>query len=117
MFLNQGGGLVLDDQSSGRTGRLVPLVDAEDFKGKWHRIEVHAKWETDDTGFLKIWVDGDLKLDHQGRTTTAETVYFRFGVYRSFISRYKAQTGQDIVPTQVTLFANVRKADSRDGLK
>ena len=117
MFQNKDGGLVLDDQSGGSSKRLIPLVDAAVFKGKWHRIEVHAKWETDDTGFLRVWMDGDLKLDHKGRTMSADTVYFRFGVYRSFVSRYKTKSGQDNVPTQIALFADVREADTREGLK
>ncbi len=117
MFLNQNGGLVLDDQSSGRSSRTIPLIDAADFSGRWHRIEVNAKWEKDDTGFLKIWVNGDLKFEHKGRTMTADTVYFRFGIYRSFISRYRAKSGQDEVPTQIALFANVRKSSTREGLE
>lgn len=117
MFQNKNGGLVLDDQSGGNSKRLVPLIDAADFKGIWHKIEVQAKWETDDTGFLRVWVDGDLKFDHKGQTMTADTVYFRFGVYRSFVSRYKARSGQGELPTQIALFANVREADTRDGLK
>ncbi len=117
MFQNRDGGLVLDDQSTGRSTGSTPLIDAENFSGKWHRIEVNDKWEKDDTGFLKVWVNGDLKFTHTGKTMTADTVYFRYGVYRSFISRYKAASGNDTVPTQIAIFANVSKAPTRDGLK
>lgn len=117
MFANRNGGLVLDDKVGGFSSLTIPLIDAADFAGKWNRIEVHAKWEKDSSGFLNIWVDGDLKVEHRGQTMTAETTYFRYGVYRSFVSRYKAKTGQKTVPTQIVLFANVKKASTRAGLE
>ena len=116
MFLNHKGGLVLDDQSTGRSTRSIPLIDEANFTGRWHRIEVNGKWETDNTGFLKVWVNGELKLDYSGQTMTADTVYFRFGVYRSFISRYKTKIGSELLPTQIAMFAKVRKAATREGL-
>jgi len=117
MFLNYNGGLVLDDQSRGRSKRFVPLIDEQNFAGRWHRVEVNAKWEKNASGFMKVWVNGDLKFDYQGKTMTAETVYFKYGVYRSFVSRYKAKSGQDTVPTQAAIFANVRKSLTREGLQ
>lgn len=117
MFQNRDGGLVLDDQSTGRSTRSIPLIEAENFAGNWHRIEVNAQWEKDDNGFLKVWVNGDLKFAYRGRTMTADAVYFRYGVYRSFISRYKATNGKDTVPTQIAIFANVKKAPTREDLE
>lgn len=117
MFLNYDGGLVLDDQSTGRTTRRIPLIDHKKFASQWHRIEIQAKWTTSSSGLLKVWVNNDLKFEHHGGTMTAETVYFRFGVYRSFISRYKSATGQQALPTQIAMYSGVRKASTRDGLK
>ena len=117
MFLNYKGHLVLDDQSRGRSRRYIQLIPAQQLRAKWHRIEVHAKWETDDSGFFKVWVDGVLKFEMNGSTMTAEIVYFKFGVYRAFISRYKSATGRSTVPTQTAFFANVSKSHSRRELK
>ena len=117
MFLLRHGELVLDDQSIGRTTRYVPLVEANRLKGVWHRIEVHAHWSHDKTGFLKVYVNGDLKVDHKGRTMTTDMVYFRYGVYRSFISRYRSDDADEVIPTQAAYFANVMKAEARDALK
>jgi len=117
MFQNYKGGLYLDDQSSGRSLRRILLVRAEDFRGRWHRIEVEAKWSKDERGRLNVWVNGDLVFQHSGPTMSAETVYFRYGVYRSFISRYLNASGEDEAPAQAALFANVKKAKSREGLR
>lgn len=117
MFLNYKGALVLDDHSQGRGTRKIELIPASELKGKWHRIEIHANWSRDKSGFFKIWVDGTPKFEMHGPTMTADAVYFKFGVYRAFISRYKATTGASEVPTQSALFANVKKSSSRSGLK
>lgn len=117
MFLNHKGRLVLDDQSGGRTKQYIELIPTDELKGNWHRIEVHAKWERDDRGFFKVWVNGAKKFEMNGPTITADVVYFKYGVYRSFLSRYKFASGSPILPTQTAFFANVRKSQSRLGLK
>lgn len=116
MFL-QKGGLVLDDQTKGRTSRLIELIPASALRGCWHRVEIQAKWRRDGEGLFRVWVNGDKKVDWTGPTMTAETVYFRFGVYRSFVSRYLKSTEASTVPGQTAYFANVRKAKTRDGLR
>ena len=116
MFLNIRGGLALDDHSTGRSSRVVELIPEKDFVGQWHRIEMHVKWKTNKKGFLKIWINGKKKFDYKGITMTAKKVYFRYGVYRSFVSRYKEFAQTKKVPKQRALFANVRKSKKRTGL-
>lgn len=116
MFLNYKGALVLDDHSTGGSKGYTELVPANELKGRWHRIEVHARWERDTTGFFKVWVDGVAKFEMAGPTMTRDLVFFKYGVYRSFVSRFVAAAGIPGVPTQVALFANVRKATTREGL-
>ncbi len=116
MFQNSNGGYHLDDQVLGGTRTYHKLIDEKDLRGKWHRIEVQAKWSHDEDGFFRVWVNGEPKVDYAGQTMTATLAYFKYGIYRSFISRYKAATGSDHVPAQVVLYANVRRAQTRDGL-
>ena len=109
-------GYRLDDHvNAGRAA--YPLVAASELKGRWHRIEIEAKWSAGRDGVLNVWADGALKVDHKGPTMTAERVYFKYGLYRSFLSRYKKAAGADVVPGQVVVNANVRRAETRDGLK
>jgi len=113
MFLHQDGGLYLDDQSTGYSTRKALLIPADEFSNVWHKIEVQVKWTADDTGFLKIWVNNRQRFVHEGKTMSADTVYFRYGVYRSFLSRFKNANDTDVVPTQVAYFTNVRKSSAR----
>ena len=116
MFQNGRGGYHLDDQVEGYTRRYYELIPDAELRGRWHRIEVQARWSRGKDGFFRVWVDGSRKVDYSGRTMTAGRVYFKYGLYRSFVSRFKKATGAGQVPAQTVYFANVRKAESRDGL-
>lgn len=116
MFQNSSGGYFLDDQVHGSTRKYYQLINDADLRGKWHRIEVHARWTIKDDGFFRVWVNGKQKVYFSGQTMTAMGVYFKYGLYRSFISRYKDANGGDEVPSQIVLYANVRRAGVREGL-
>ncbi|KAJ5475790.1 hypothetical protein N7475_001519 [Penicillium sp. IBT 31633x] len=52
--------------------------------GEWHRVEIEAKWETDETGYYKLWFDGEEVLDETDINTTVEddrAFQFRVGLY------------------------------------
>lgn len=116
MFQNSKGGYHLDDQVFGSTRRYYTLIDESELRGKWHRIEVQADWTDEDDGFFRVWVDGEQKVDYSGPTMTAKASYFKYGIYRSFLSRYRNLNGIEEVPGQVVYFANVRRAGDRAGL-
>jgi Polysaccharide lyase len=116
MFLHHEDGLVLDRQTQGKTESLTPLISERELRGRWHRVEVHAKWATDANGTFEVWVNGSRKYAMKGQTMTADTVFFKYGVYRAFVSRY-ANSMQASPPVQVAMFANVRKAALRAGVK
>ncbi|MEM7547913.1 MAG: heparin lyase I family protein [Pseudomonadota bacterium] len=111
MFLHKGGALVIDNQSTGRTTETVPIIAPEALRGRWHRIEVFARWSRGSDGQFAVYVNGDLRFAHEGPTMTARKVYFRYGVYRSFVSRHDGPA-----PTQIAYFAAVRKARDRAAL-
>ena len=116
MFQNAHGGYHLDDQVDGFSRNYHELIDEEDLREKWHRIEVHAKWSGKKDGFFKVWVNGEQKVDYSGRTMTATKTYFKYGIYRSFLRRYKTAKRSKEVPGQIVYYTNVRRADSREGL-
>ena len=105
MFQNSGGGLFLDNQVSGKSERPFKLIERKDFKGRWHQIEMHVRWSREEDGFLNLWVNGELKAEYTGATMASGDIYFKYGVYRSFLSRYKAWAKVNTVPTQTALFA------------
>lgn len=116
LFQHANYGFFLDKQVFGRTRGFYKLIEENDLRGKWHRIEVHAKWTKKDDGFFKVWVNGEQKFDYSGQTMTATATYFKYGIYRAFLSRYKRLTGSDEVPGQIVYYANVRRASSREGI-
>ena len=117
MFQNSNGGYHLDDQVPSRSRRYHELIEESELRGRWHRIEVHAKWATTEDGFFRVWVNGENEVDYEGRTMTDRAVYFKYGVYRTFVSRYRDANGGDAVPAQIAYFANVKRAQDREGLK
>ncbi len=92
------------------------LLDDSELRGKWHKIEVHVRWAKDKNGFFRVWVNGENRVDFNGLTMDAQRVYFKYGVYRSFISRYKNIIGADKVPAQIVYFSNVKRGRSRADL-
>ena len=143
MFQNQNkhqnikGGYWLDNQVAGYTTKYYKLIDEKDLRGKWHTIVLHVKWSRDSKkGFFKVWVDGRKKVDYHGKTMSASEVYFKYGIYRSFLNRYKnakqrewmdtVQEGDKIpdykdipkvkIPTQVVYYSNVKRANTKKEL-
>ncbi len=107
------GSYVLDDQRTGRTAKLYPLIPASELRDRWHRILVQARWSADSDGFLKVYVNGVLKVSLVGNTAPAGTkVYLKYGVYRAFVSRYKNVYGVP-PPTQIAHYTRLRKGRTR----
>ena len=116
MFQNGIGGYYLDEQVQGGTRHYFKLISEESLRGQWHQIEVHAKWEKDRSGIFQVWVNGELKADYTGQTMTDKKVYFKYGVYRTFMSRYKNKTNTTEVPAQTVYYSNVKKGLTRESL-
>ncbi|AUG52644.1 polysaccharide lyase [Thalassospira marina] len=116
MFEVDGAGYHLDDHVTTRKPRYHTLIKGASLRGRWHDIVVFAHWAKDDSGVLRVWADGSLKFDYQGPTMTAERVYFKYGLYRSFVSRYQNANETDRVPAQTVYFANVSRAENRADL-
>lgn len=78
-----GGGTNTNCDGATNTAHNVgaPLTDAD--LGEWIDIKIEAKWSESSDGYLKLWRDGVLRVNHQGATspTTATVVQFRNGVY------------------------------------
>ncbi len=79
---------------------------------------INAKWTDKKIGFFRVWVNGTLSYKYSGPTKSkGKKVYQKFGVYRSFMSRYKRSKNVDLVPGQVVYFDEVRTGKSCSNLK
>lgn len=114
MFRQTGAGLILDNQIDKTRSDL--LIPDEDLRGHWHRLEIHARWSRAPDGFFRVYVDGVQRSDYAGVTASADEIYLKYGVYRSFVSRYKAAKNVAEVPGQIAFFADLQSAQTREGL-
>lgn len=77
--------------------------------GKWNRVVVNAKWTTEANGFLRIYLNGKLKWQHEGQTINKPIApYFKYGLYRSFVSRCAGGCA-----TQIAYFKDVKQGKTR----
>ncbi len=118
MFQNYNGGYHLDNQVAGHssTDDYIELIKENELRGKWHKIEVHVRWSTDQSGFFRVSVNDKKISDYSGPTMTANAVYFKYGLYRSFVLRYLEKNNVDEVPAQKVFFSNVKRGNSREEL-
>jgi hypothetical protein len=89
-----------------------PLISEETLRGRWHDVLVNAVWSNGDDGLLVVWVDDVLKYQLKGKNTLGSgSIYFKYGIYRSFVSRY---TGVGKVPSQIAYFDEVKRGNTRE---
>jgi len=69
-------------QSSQQTEYYYNLATVS--AGDWHRVEIQANWQSDDTGYLKVWFDGNSVLEEYNvptSVTDGRPFEFRVGLY------------------------------------
>lgn len=113
MFQNHTGGLMVD-KNFGNSFQREKILSDDELRGTWNQIEVHAKWGRD--GFFAVYANGELKRVFEG-VTANKPIYFKYGLYRSFLKRYKVLAKVNEVPTQIVYYSNVRRARTREGLQ
>lgn len=112
-------GLIIDRQFRCRAVEEVELLSDKELFGHWNKFEIHAKWSNKDDGFLDIYINNELKYSHKGQTMNGTVVYMKYGIYRSFLSRYCKVHDCSVsnsVPTQIAYYANVKRSKTREGL-
>jgi len=105
MFQNKDGGLAVDNQVQGSTLHLKPILSDADMRGHWSDILVHARWSAGKDGFFRVFVNGETmpRYAWSGPTQSAgKRVYFKFGIYRSYVSRRPGKA-----PAQVVYYDDV----------
>ena len=79
-------------------------------RNQWNDILVNMKWTHKDNGFFKIWINNELTYDYEGPTKNkGKKPYFKFGIYRAWLSKWVKANNKNEVPTQVIYFDEIRK--------
>ena len=100
----------LPSRDSGSKFNAKRLLSEEEVLGKWNDIIVHARWsDKEDKGFFKVWVNGELKLTHEGKTKMkGSEPYWKWGLYRGgFKEDYISKA---LYTTQVIYYDELRQA-------
>jgi hypothetical protein len=112
MFQLNEDGLYIDNQFN-KAGLVKLLVKKSDLVKKWHTIQLEMISSRKSDGKLNIWVDGAQVFTYNGATFKSNEFYFKYGLYRSFLSRWKNQTK---IPTQIIYFSNVKMTKTQKDL-
>ncbi|MFS4459343.1 polysaccharide lyase [Bdellovibrio sp. HCB2-146] len=96
---------------------LFALIPESELRGRWQKIEMEVHWSTKKDGFLRLWVNGQQKVDYKGPTKQKSQIYFKYGLYRSFLKRYTKDKKTLEVPEQEIYFANVKRGKTRKSLE
>ena len=91
------------------TKREFELAKLDDMKGVWTDISFCLDFENKR---MDAWVNGEKKVEvlRSPINFTPENIYFKHGIYRSFVSRYKKFYGK--IPTQIVYYDEVRRGRS-----
>ena len=63
---------------------------------------------------MDVWVDGvqKVKILKSPISFVPKEIYFKHGIYRSFISKYKERKKKNKIPTQVVFYDEIRRGNS-----
>ena len=96
------------------------LIKIDDMRGKWTDVLINAKFTHKENGYLKIWINQELKFEYEGKTIQHKSIvpFFKFGIYHTFLSRWKRYVGKEVaakgMPTQIIYFDEVRHANKKN---
>ena len=109
-------GYYADRQLGYQTQEMKKLLDVKDMIGKWNDILIHINSTSKDSGFYKIWVNGNLKYEYNGTITGGKENYFKFGIYQTKISVWPMYHPDTPYPTQVVYYDEIRAGKSRQAV-
>ena len=89
--------------------RTYKLAKLKDIRGKWTDISFCLDYENKR---MDAWVNGKKKVEIKKSPINfvPKATYFKYGIYRSFISRYISKKGE--MPTQIVFYDEVRRGHS-----
>jgi hypothetical protein len=115
MFRNKDGGYHVNRQKVlGRGYGFDKILSDEDMRGRWTDILAHVRWAHTGEGRFEVWANGRKAYDYRGPTLSkGASVYFKFGIYRAFVSKYMLAKRTVRLPVQVVYFDEIRRGKTR----
>lgn len=88
---------------------LYKLADLAQMRGRWLDVVIEARFSSGPDGVLRAWVNGQLRAEILGANTLGSTpIFFKYGIYRSFVSRVPQR------PTHLAYWDEVRSGATRE---
>tara|TARA_Y100000996_G_C22458637_1_gene617035 strand:+ start:104 stop:1030 length:927 start_codon:yes stop_codon:yes gene_type:complete len=119
MFQHDHSGLTFNRNGDTFKDTYIVLKPNKDLLGSWTEIIYSTNWHLDpEKGFMKVWIDGKLKVDFKGRSNNkkGQELSLRYGLYSSSMSRYKAVFETDTMPQRIVFFDGVKEEKSCEKL-
>ena len=119
MFQHDHSGLTFNRNGDTFKDTYIVLKPNKDLLGSWTEIIYSTNWHLDpEKGFMKVWIDGKLKVDFKGRSNNkkGKELSLRYGLYSSSMSRYKAVFETDTMPQRIVFFDGVKEENSCEKL-
>ena len=58
------------------------VIDEKNLKGKWHKVEFNIRYSKDYDGFIKVYINDELKVNRSGfKTASHDYVDIKYGSY------------------------------------
>lgn len=112
MFRYHHGGLYFDmNGDTFRPGAFYHLKYDKDMREQWTEILFNTNWHPDkDKGFMKVWIDGKMKIDYKGvaNTKIGNELSLRYGIYSSGLNLYRKAFGETKHKKRVIYFDGVK---------
>ena len=98
------------------SGKIIKHLFIDEMKDKWTTIIFHTKMgKAPGEGFSKMYVNGVLYNDYDGRTGYGGRFFNKFGIYHSWISRWKDEVHGEY-PTQIVYYDNLFRTNKKEKL-
>ena len=111
MFQHMHAGLTFNRGGDTFPDSYIVLKSNEDLLGNWTEIIFNTNWHPDPKkGFMKVWIDGKLKVDFKGRANSKDgrKLTLRYGLYSSYMSYYKDTFNTKKMPQRIAFYDGVK---------
>ena len=111
MFQHMHAGLTFNRNGDTFPDSYIVLKSNEELLGNWTEIIFNTNWHPDpEKGFMKVWIDGKLKIDFKGRANSQDgkKLTLRYGLYSSYMSYYKDTFNTKKMPQRIAFYDGVK---------
>ena len=110
-FQHMHAGLIFQRNADTFAETDIVLKSNEDLLGNWTEIIFNTNWHPDpEKGFMKVWIDGKLKIDFKGRANSQDgkKLTLRYGLYSSYMSYYKDTFNTKKMPQRIAFYDGMK---------